>query len=112
MAKEAKDIMEIAIFAKKRTSNDGKTFYSYLTTLPRKDGTEQTLTVRFREEAGKPKPENCPMNIVMEKGDVNISKKQFTREDTGETGFSYNLWVSAWKEGSLYVDNSLDEFDV
>ena len=111
MAKDTTQ-MEITIFAKKRTSNDGKTFYSYLTTLIRKDGSDQTVSVRFREEAGKPKPENCPMNIVIDKGDANISKKKYVREDTGEEAFSYNLWVTAWKEGTPYVDTSLDEFDL
>lgn len=104
--------MELAVFAKKRTSNEGKTFYSYLTTLRRKDGTLQTVAVKFRDECGHPKPENCPMNIIVDKSHANISTKEFVREDTGEIGLSYTMWVSAWKEGAPYVDTSMDEFDV
>lgn len=104
--------MEIAIFSKKRTTHEGKTFYSYLATLPRKDGTTQTVSVRFRDEAGNPKPEKCPMNIIIEKSDANMQVKDFVREDTGEAGKSYTMWVSAWREGSAYVDTSMDEFDV
>ena len=100
------------IFAKKRTSNDGKTFYSYLTSLRRKEGSDQTVAVKFRDECGHPKPEDCPMNIIVEKGNANMSTKEFVREDTGEIGLSYTMWVSAWTKGSAYVDHSMDEFDV
>lgn len=104
--------MEISIFAKKRTAGDGKTFYSYLSTLTRKDGTTQTVSVKFRDECGHPKPEECPMNIVVEKSAANIAKSTFTREDTGEVATSYTMWVSAWAKGSEYVDTSMDEFEV
>ena len=103
--------MEITVYAKKRTTNEGKSFYSYLSTLTRKDGTTQTVSVKFRDEAGSPKPEKCPMNVVFQKGDANLSTKEFTREDTGEPGLSYTLWVSAWKEGAPFVDHSLDDFE-
>lgn len=104
--------MEIAIFAKKRTGKDGKTFFSYLSTLTRKDGTKQTVSVKFRDECGHPKPETCPVNIKIDKGNANITKSEFTREDNGEVAVSYTLWVSAWELGSSWVDNSLDEFDI
>jgi hypothetical protein len=103
--------MEIAIFAKKRTTADGKTFFSYLSTLTRKDGTKQTVSVKFRDEAGNPKPENCPMNIKFEKGSANMATREFIREDTGETGLSYTLWVSRWEPGAPFVDHSLDDFE-
>ena len=103
---------EITIFAKKRNSSDGRVFFTYLTTLKRNDGTEQTMSVKFRENCGKPKAEDCPMNIIIEKEDANIAKKQRTREDTGEIYTAYTLWINAWKKGSEYVDRSLDEFDV
>lgn len=104
--------MEIAIFAKKRTTKDGKPFYSFLSTLTRKDGTAQTVTVKFRDECGSPKPEKCPMNIKVEKGNMNLASSTFTREDTGEPATSYKLWVSTWEPGSPWVDTSLDEFDI
>lgn len=103
--------MELTIYAKKRTTHEGKTFYSYLSTLTRKDGTELTVSVKFRDSAGSQKPENCPMNIVFDKCDANLSSKKFIREDTGEPGTSHTLWVSKWNEGSPFVDTSLDDFE-
>ena len=102
--------MELTIFAKKKKAKSGKEFYTYLTTLTRKDGTEDMLEVKFREECGAPK--NCPCNIAVEKSDINISKKNITREDTGELIEVRKLWVSAWSEGSPYEDKSLDDYDI
>ena len=104
--------MEIAVFAKRCTGKDNKTFYRYLSSLTKKDGTAQTVAVSFRDEAGQPRPEKCPMNIIISKGDVNLASKTFVREDTGEVGTSYTLWVTKWKEGSPYVDHSLDEYEI
>ena len=103
--------MEITIFAKKRTTTEGKSFYTYLSTLKRKDGTEQTVSVKFRDDCGNPKPEKCPMNIIVNKNDANMSKRDFIRADTGEAAQSFTLWVSAWEQGSPYVDHSLDDFE-
>lgn len=102
--------MELTIFAKRRTTNEGKTFYSYLSTLKRKDGTEQLVSVKFRDEAGSPKPEKCPMNILVDKTAANLATRDYVRESTGEVVKSYTLWVSKWKEGAAYVDKSLDDF--
>lgn len=104
--------MEITIYAKKFTGEGNKVFYRYLSKLPRKDGSKQTMAVKFRDEYGAPKPEKCPMNIVVDKKDANVATKEFVREDTGEVRTSFTLWVSKWKEGSPFVDTSLDEFDV
>lgn len=104
--------MEIAIFAKRMTRKDGTPFFKYLSTLHRKDGTTQTVGVRFRDDCGHPKPENCPINIKVDKNDANMVRKDFVREDTGEVATSFTLWVSKWVEGSPYVDTSLDEYDV
>lgn len=103
--------MEITIYAKKRTTAEGKTFYSYLSPLTRKDGGKQTVSVKFRDDAGNPKPENCPMNIKFEKGWANMSTSEFTREDTGEIGTSFTLWVSRWEHGAPFVDHSLDDYE-
>ena len=103
--------MEITIYAKKRTTNEGKAFFSYLSTLTRKDGTKQIVSVKFRDDAGKPKPENCPMNIKFNKGDANLVTSDFVREDTGEVCLSYTLWVSRWDQGAPFVDHSLDDFE-
>lgn len=103
--------MEIAIFSKKRTGRDGKTFYNYLSTLTRKDGTKQSVQVKFREACGNPKADACPMNIKVSKKNCNLSTRDFVREDTGDCGRAYTLWVSDWEIGSPYVDTSMDEFD-
>lgn len=108
--------MEITLFAKKRLTRDGKPFYSFLSTLKKKDGSDLVCTVKFNNDT-KPVPEQCPMNIVVEKSDANLSTKKFTRQvtdpETGEIsteqGQSYTLWVSRWQPGAPYVDHSLDD---
>ena len=103
--------MEITIYAKKRHATDGKTFNSYISKLTRKDGTQQTVAVKFREEAGSPKPENCPMNIKFDRCMANMATKEYICDDTGETAISFTLWVSAWEPGTPFVDHSLDDFE-
>lgn len=103
--------MELTIFAKKRTTDEGKSFYSYITTLTKKDGTKQTVGVKFREECGQPKGDKCPCNVIVDKGDANLATKSFIREDTGEVAESLTLWVKNWKPGSEYVDTSLDDYE-
>lgn len=102
--------MEITIFAKKRTTKEGKSFYNYLSTLTKIGGEKQTVSVKFREECGSPKAEECPMNIIFDKHDANLSKHEFIREDTGEAAYGYTLWLSKWAPGGEYVDNSLDDY--
>lgn len=102
---------EITIFAKRRISKEDKPFTTYLTTIPKKDGTEQTMQVKFRQECGNPRAEYCPMNIIVDKDSVNISVKHYTNPDTGITTTSHTLWVSAWQQGSEYVDHSTDDYD-
>lgn len=102
--------MEITVFAKKRKTEDGRQFYSYLAKLLKKDGSALTVSVKFRDETGNPKPEKCPMNILVSKGDMNLSEQRYEREDTGESAISYTLWVSKWTQGAEYVDHSLDDF--
>ena len=103
--------MKITVFAKKKQTAEGKKFYTYLTTLRKKDGSELVAQVRFTEEAGSPDPKNCPMNIEFSKAAGNISKREYAREDTGEIMTAHTLWIKAWKEGEPYVDTSLDDFE-
>lgn len=102
--------MDLTIFAKKRTANDGRTFYGYIARLTNVN-TGETLVagVKFRDECGAPKPEKCPCNIVVDKKKANLSEKLFTAEN-GETRKGYTLWVSEWTPGKEYVDTSLDEY--
>lgn len=103
--------MEITIFAKKRTTADGrKTFFSYLTTLTRKDGTPCTCSVRFAAPAENPDPLDCPCNILVEKDDCNMSQELYTDKKTGEERTSFKLWIKNYKPGSAYVDHSMDDF--
>lgn len=102
--------MNLTIFAKKRKSSDGREFYSYLSTMTRKDGSELKCSVKFRESCGSPKGGDCPMNIVIDKSNANLSSKELVNEETGEILIVYTLWVSEWKIGEQYVDHSLDDF--
>ena len=103
------DEMELVIFAKNRTSRDGKPFTAYVTKLTRKDGTTMSVSVKFREECGAPKKEMCPMNIVVDRDKMNLSDHTYMdAEGVLKTG--YTLWVSEWNKGAEYVDHSLDDF--
>lgn len=110
--------MEITIFAKKRNTKEGKVFYNFLTTLTKKDGSTRVCTVKFRDEAGTPKAEQCPMNIIVEKDGCNLSSRKFSRQvvddSTGELsteqGEALTLWLSKWAPGTPYVDHSMDDY--
>lgn len=109
--------MKLTIFAKKLTSKDGRTFFRYITTLNRKceDGTveEVTTQVKFREDCGAPKGDECPMNIIVDKKDCNYREKieTYTSEDGDERDYKKKtLWISGWTKGEPYVDTSMDEF--
>lgn len=103
--------MEITIFAKKRQTRDGKKyFFSYLTTLKKKDGSPCTCAVKFAAPAENPDPLLCPMNIVVDKSECHMVIEPYTNERTGEVKDSYRLWVKNYKPGSPYVDHSMDDF--
>lgn len=104
--------MNITIFAKKRTTQEGKKFYSYLTTLNRKNGESVVATVKFNEACGNPRPEECPLNIIIDKATANLSGKNVTDPETGEVFESRTLWVKNWeKDPNVWVDTSLDDFE-
>ena len=104
--------MQATIFAKKVQKKDGTTFKRYITKLMKKDGTEETMNVKFREECGV--PANCPCNIEFDKSNANFSQKvqTYTDNETGEEKetVSKTLWINAWQYGEEYVDTSMDEF--
>lgn len=104
--------MEITLFAKARTTKDGKPFHTYITSLKKKDGTTVVAAVKFNRSCDRlPKPEDCPMNIIVAKEDAQLSSKEFINEDTGEVFTGYSLWVRHWADGTEYVDHSLDDFE-
>ena len=104
--------IELTIFAKRRTSKDGKPFTGYLSTLTRKDGTKQTVGVRFRQECGAPDAADCPCIIETERQHLNLARRDFVNDKTGEVMTGLTLWVSSWHMGRDYEDHSMDEFDI
>lgn len=104
------NVLKLAVFAKKRTTKEGKVFYSYLATLRKKTGEEEVAQIKFRDVCGNPDPEKCPINLIIPRGKANLSTREFVREDTGEIVEQKVLWVSEWTEGEPYVDTSLDEY--
>lgn len=108
--------MKVLIFAKKRQTKEGKAFTAYVTKMTKKDGSDLTASVKFREDCGAPKADECPCYIIVDKLDANMSTK--TREvvdsESGEIRdvTNYTLWVSKWvKSDEEYVDHSLDDFE-
>ena len=106
--------MQVAVFSRKGTTKDGRTFYTYFGKLNKKDGTDVTVNIKFREACGSPEGTRCPMNIVFEKTDANFVEKQetYTDKDGIEKEVTKKtLWISKWSEGEPYVDNSMDDFE-
>ena len=108
--------MKLVIFAKKRTTKDGREFTAFVTKLKKRDGSEVTTGVKFREECGQPTKDDCPCIILVDKDHANLATKTNTivNEDTGEIKEVTNLtlWVNEWhKSDEIYRDSSLDEFE-
>lgn len=107
--------MKVLVFAKKRQTKDGKNFTAYVSKLTKKNGEEITAGVKFREECGAPKAEECPCYIEINKTDANLAtRKTEITTDEGEIKEieQKTLWVSAWKMSQdKYVDKSLDDFE-
>lgn len=102
--------MKINVFGKKRTSKDGRTFYTYLSTLTKKDGSEVSVEVKFKEECGNPK--NVPCTIEFDKKDANYSEKVETYVDDNmeeKETTRRRLWVNKYTE-STYIDESMNDF--
>lgn len=101
--------MEITIFAKKRTTKEGKAFNTFLTTLTKSTGEEVKCAVKFAE-GKEPKPIDCPLNIIVDKQNANLSTKRGTKED-GTSWESSTLWIKDYtKSETPWVDTSLDDF--
>ena len=103
--------MELTIFAKKGTTNDGRKFTRYLTKMVRKStGEIISVSVKFREECGAPSHDDCPINIIVDKADANMDSREFINK-SGDPQIGYTLWVSAWSlSPNVYEDHSLDDF--
>lgn len=105
--------MLLNVFAKKRTGKDGKVFYNFLSTLTKKNGEQETVQLKFREDAGIPNASKCPMTIEVDKSKANLTKKMVTVEKNGEEKEieQRTLWISEYKYKGDYVDISLDEYE-
>lgn len=103
--------MLITLFAKKRTTKEGKLFYNYLSTLTTKDGEDIVCRIKFRDSCGSPKPESCPRNIIAKKEDMNYTRKEITNPETGEIVTTHTIWITAWEDGPEYKDTSMDIFE-
>lgn len=106
------NMKEITIFAKRRTTQDGRAFHNFLATLDRNDGTTETVRVCFRQDDGQPsiKPETCPRNIKFKKESANMAVRRYKDKETGEQKESKTLWIAEWEKGSEYVDHSMDDY--
>lgn len=103
--------MKIDVFGKKHTTEDGKKFYTYLSKLKKKDGTEVTAQVKFREECGNPKKLPCTIEFDKKDANYNEIEDSYVAEDGTEVPILRRvLWVSNYIENE-YVDISMDDFD-
>lgn len=104
--------MEIALFAKKRTTSEGKSFVGYWATLVSpKTGEITPVTVKFKDDKCKPVPlEDCPCMITLQKGDCSLTKPYEFESKDGTVGIGRDLWVYDWVRSGDYVDHSMDEY--
>ena len=102
--------MELTVFAKKRTTTEGKRFYTYLTQLTRKkDGEHICAQVKFPDGLA-PKADDCPINIIVGKDKANLATKN-VKTDNGEI-VSRTLWIKEYTVNEYpFVDNSLDDYE-
>lgn len=101
--------MELTVFAKKKTTRDGKPFTTYVSKLHRREGGDVYVEVRFKRDC--PLPPSFPCVIEVPRDYASMSERNVTRED-GTVFTSRRLYVGAWNStGKTYVDHSLDEFE-
>ena len=102
--------MELTVFAKKRTTTEGKRFYTYLTQLTRKeDGERVSVQVKFPEGLS-PKADDCPLNITVDKEKANLATKK-VGTDNGEIT-SRILWIKEYTiSENPFEDTSLDDYE-
>lgn len=102
--------MELTVFAKKRTTTEGKPFYIYLTQIIRKkDGKVVSAQVKF-PEGSAPKSSECPINITVDKKHANLSVKEVQTEKGSVV--SRTLWIKEYTiSENPFEDNSLDDYE-
>lgn len=102
--------MLLTVFAKKRTTTEGKHFYTYLTQLTRKeDGEHVTVQVKFPEGL-VPKADDCPLNIIVNKDKANLSTEKVATDNGVIT--SRTLWIKDYHvDENPFIDNSLEDYE-
>lgn len=111
--KKGEITMKIAIFAINRQTKEGRKYVVYTGRIRSKSTGEQIgCRIKFTEDAGDPKPADCPMYINVEKDNANLAEKHYIDEASAERKTSYTLWVKSWTaDPEPYVDHSLDDYE-
>lgn len=101
--------MKITVFAKERKGNDNNTFVSYLSKLTKKTGEEVTVQLKFSEECGRIKKENCPCIIEAEPCDCSYSERKVIKDD--REVINRVLWINKYtKTDEVFIDTSANVF--
>lgn len=100
--------MKTTVFAKKRTTKEGRPFYTYSGRLTRKDGEQVVVSIKFGKDVKI--PDTFPCNIDVAKESARYSEKKGVTTE-GKEYTDRTLWVNAYTMGEPYVDNSCDDFE-
>lgn len=101
--------MRLEVFGKTRLNKEGKQFTTWLSRITNmKTGEIIPIQIKFRMTAELPKDFPVVMNI--DKSACNLVKEDW-KNDEGETGVKYILWVTKVKSYEPYVDHSLDDYE-
>lgn len=100
----------ISVFAKSRTSKNGTRFLTYSGRLNKKDGSYDTVRVKFRKPCEGPEENECPLMISFEQDRANLSTRYYTDNSTGELRSQNILWISEYAVKGAYIDHSLDDY--
>ena len=104
--------MKTTVFAKKVKTNNGKTFFTFVTSMEKKDGSKQYMNVMYSGDDKNKKfdPEDCPVVIEFDKANANVGSTTYTTKE-GEERKRYTLWLKDYTVSEeKYVDHSLDDF--
>lgn len=101
--------MKITVFAKERKGKDNNSFLSYLSKLTKNTGEEVTVQLKFSEECGRIKKENCPCIIEVDTSDCSYSERKVVKDD--KEIINRVLWINKYtKTDEVFVDTSASCF--
>lgn len=101
--------MKITVFAKERKGKDNNSFLSYLSKLTKNTGEEVTVQLKFSEECGRIKKENCPCIIEVDTSDCSYSERKVIKDD--REIINRVLWINKYtKTDETFVDTSASCF--